>query len=226
LDYKQGYRLSIENGKALLRIADLSAASGEFGIGSSLNILAAEEIIKGMVLRTKNRFPEMEQSDLNAVFFSHKSKHTNLMLFFFLHKFLLEEIKKLCDRDKEVFTQVEMFDENTKNELKKKYALVYELKDFIREEYKSIDLFESALQWLKIANLKKNDGFYVNIVDAKWHNPRLISRELFDRERAYTSMLLKYIEFGDKLFHPFKLLKTLLRIVPIKELKKNFKPYD
>jgi len=41
--YKEGYKLALENAKALSKVSDNTAKMNEYGIVYSLNILGAEE---------------------------------------------------------------------------------------------------------------------------------------------------------------------------------------
>ena len=73
----QGYRYSLANSKSLLKIADKSADEEEYGIACSLNILAAEEAVKGIaIILSINNVTE----DFHKIFKDHKTKHRHLLV--------------------------------------------------------------------------------------------------------------------------------------------------
>lgn len=210
--YKDGHKLTLENAKALTRVSQKSAELEEYGIACSLNILAAEEAIKSVVILTKHYFPFVSSKDFKEVFRSHKKKHHGIMLLTFLTKYLIDNIYDKYQKDKHLFDYVEQLPEKESNQFKKKYKYFYKSIEFVKKNKTKSERFEEAIVWWNKANDDKNKGLYVDLINKKWHSPRNISKDKFLRESAYVYDLIEYIELFNNHLTPRKLMKELIKV--------------
>lgn len=207
--FKEGYKLALDNAKSLNKIADISAAKEEFGIACSLNILAAEEAIKAVVILTKHYHPQMDSKEFAETFTSHKNKHSLIQFLTILSKISINMIYDKFQEQKHYFDIVETFPEEEAKKFKEKYKYLYKVVDWVKIQKPAVDNFDEAFKWWTQANLQKNRGLYVDIVDKKWHNPRAFTKEKYERERQYTATLIDYIETFNTMFSPTKMLREL-----------------
>ncbi|MBN1187368.1 MAG: AbiV family abortive infection protein [Bacteroidales bacterium] len=209
--YKDGYNIALENAKSLVKVAQNSADTNEFGIACSLNILAAEEAIKAVVILTRHYFPQMDTDEFKETFKSHNKKHKSIQLLTFISKYFIDSIYAKYEENKYYFDVVNQLPEETANEIKEKYKYFYKTIESVKKHKNKSDKFDEAIKWWEEANLVKNRGFYVDIVNNKWHNPRTFTKDQFDREKQYTIDLIEYIETFNTVVSPIKLIRELKR---------------
>lgn len=209
--YRDGYKLALDNSKALVKVSKKSADLEEYGIACSLNILAAEEAIKAVVILTKHYFPFVSSKDFKEIFKSHKKKHQGIMLLTFLTKYLIDHIYDKYQTDKHLFDFVEQLPEEESKQLKKKYEYFYKSIEFAKTNKEKSERFDKAIKWWNQANDDKNKGFYVDLVNKKWHNPRNIEKSKFIAESSYVADLIEYIELFNNQLTPKKLMKELVK---------------
>ncbi|MFT4017688.1 MAG: AbiV family abortive infection protein [Agriterribacter sp.] len=214
--YKEGYKLALGNAKSLNTVADISATKNEFGIACSLNILAAEEAIKAVVILTKHYHPQMDAKEFSDTFTSHKSKHSLIQVLTILWKISINMLYDKYQEQKYYFDIVETFPEEEAKKFKEKHKYLYKVVGWVKRQKPAIDIFDEALKWWTQANLQKNRGLYVDIVDKKWHNPRSFTKQKYEQERKYTETLIEYIEAFNTMFSPIKIIRELKT-----EAKKN-----
>lgn len=157
--YKEGYTISLENAKALLRVSQKSAEICEYGIACSLNTLAGEEAIKAVVILTKHYFPLMKTSDFKDMFSYHKRKHQGLMTITFLSKYMIDYICDSYERDKDIFDAVEKLSIDKSNEIKTKYKYLYKSIEFDKKNKIKSEKFDNAIKWCNQANDDKKKGY-------------------------------------------------------------------
>lgn len=207
--FKEGYQLALGNAKALKRVAELSALEGEFGIACSINILAAEEAIKAVVILTKHYHPQMDSKDFAEVFTSHKNKHSLIQFLTVLSKISVNMVYEKFQEQKKYFDIVDTLPAEEAKRIKERYKYLYKVMDWVKKQKPVVDSFDAALKWWGEANLQKNKGLYVDIIDKKWHNPRNFSKEKYEQERYFTDTLIDYIETFNVTFSLIKIIREL-----------------
>jgi len=207
--YKEGYQLALENAKALYKVSDNTAKMNEYGIACSLNILAAEELIKAVVILTKNYQPQMDSKDFTDIFKSHNKKHKAILVVTFLSKYLIDFICSKYEENKLYFDAVDELPKEESYKFKQKYKHFYKIIESVKNDKRETYSFDDAMKWWIGANLLKNNGFYVDIKGDKWHNPRNYTKEQFEVERQYTKDLILNVETFNNLFSPIKLIREL-----------------
>ena len=73
--YQEGALAALDNARAHLKIACLSASADYQGIGASHLIMACEELCKAALLRMKALYPQTNIIDLKKYFHDHTAKH-------------------------------------------------------------------------------------------------------------------------------------------------------
>jgi len=210
--YKDGYKLALDNAKALSKVSDNAAEMNEYGIACSLNILAAEELIKAVVILTKNYQPQMDSKDFTDIFKSHNKKHKAILVVTFLSKYFIDFICSTYEENKLYFDTVDELPKEESDKIKKKYRHFYKIIESVKRDKRDTYSFDDAMKWWTGANLLKNMGFYVDIIGDKWHNPRNYTKKQFEIERQYTKDLILNVETFNNLFYPMKLIRELKNI--------------
>jgi AbiV family abortive infection protein len=199
--YKEGYLISLENSKALSKVADQAAGSSEFGIATSLNILAAEEAIKSVAILTKFYFPEFENEHLKPIFSDHPIKHKNIIAFTFIIDFYIDTIYNAYLELQQEFKKIEFLPEVQKRAIKNNTPTLNRNINWILEQKSKKLSFNELFEWWNTANKEKNHGFYVDKKNNTWHNPRLISKESYEKGKTYTLNLIDYCEHLEHLYN-------------------------
>jgi len=83
IEYLNGANLALENAKAHLDVANLSAKSKHYGIASSLLILSIEELAKACALRLKSINNNIPVNNLEKYFKNHKIKQKSIIQIFY-----------------------------------------------------------------------------------------------------------------------------------------------
>lgn len=196
MDIKLGFELAIENAKALQLVADKSAIEEKYGIACSLNILAAEELVKAQMLLINEEFPFMKIEDFKEIFKEHKAKHNYLKIFASVY----DRESKLIQKDhNELFKPVLEFVDNISDDVKVKVPeaikQIEEYNKFIQKFSISEIEFETISKWLENANNEKNEGFYLeyDFKNEKWKSPNNFSKKRYEKEKKYTMHLFEVI---------------------------------
>jgi len=191
--YKDGYDLTIENVKSLMRISQIASETGDFGIACSLNILAAEECLKALFLIIKHYNPEHPMEKFEKIFRYHNVKHEEL-------KGVVEMDNAIQKENDKVLASLDFFIPV----FDKMKALNTELKDediaALKDDYewfkklseKKLN-FDGIFAWLKDANNDKNKGLYVDKQDDKWITPQKTTKDKYIQDRKYTDAIFNYI---------------------------------
>jgi len=210
--YSQGYSSCLANASSLLQIASLAAADGKFGIGCSLNILAAEEAIKALVCVVKELVPE-EAEDFEKIFKDHKFKHkgikefldginenkhlslSSVQLAFLEWKVKAYEYMKTHPgmTEKEFKSKFFFLSLDTiEKEAKRAETLIY-LNKWLKELREVESDIDAILDWVSDANEEKNRGLYVALVDNVWLTPESFSNKTFEMEHGYVITVIEYV---------------------------------
>jgi AbiV family abortive infection protein len=117
----EGYKYSLINSKGLLKMADKSADENEYGIACSLNILSAEEAVKGIaIILNVNGLA----ADFNKMFKDHKTKHKHLFELSLMNYLQIERmVLKFNIRD--TVAQINSLPEDVRNTVIEKFPKFY-----------------------------------------------------------------------------------------------------
>lgn len=187
-DFLKGFQHAIVNSKCLLKIAISSFKQKQYGIASSLNVLAAEEAIKSFYLLIRHYFPSFDLPDFDDIFLKHKTKHRNLIWFSMMYSALVDFMIGLYNKDPVVYDKIIL---NPSNKLERDVART--LKWALKEKKHGLN-FKEIKAWLSEANTKKNNGFYVDIHKNGWLVPQEYSGVRFEKEKQYTKSMHVFIE--------------------------------
>ena len=110
---------------------------------------------------------------------------------------------------KKYFDIVDTLPAEEAKRIKERYKYLYKVMDWVKKQKPVVDSFDAALKWWGEANLQKNKGLYVDIIDKKWHNPRNFSKEKYEQERYFTDTLIDYIETFNVTFSLIKIIREL-----------------
>ncbi len=168
-------------------MADKSADENEFGIACSLNILSAEEAVKGIaIILSVNGIT----SDFNKLFKDHKTKHQHLFELSLLNQIQIEKMVTNF-KIKDTITQIDSLPDDIRQTVIDRFPKFYSNSLSLLELYDNrIDIQESK-QWWEKANTEKNRGFYVDLYSNKWHDPRAATKEKYLNERRHTDSIIK-----------------------------------
>ncbi len=191
---KKGFNLSLENGKALLKVADLAVSENQFGIASSLNILAAEEIIKATLILMKDFLTEYDIFDFHKIFENHAVKHSLIKDHILLFDDFFKKDKEYLERNKQLYDIVEKLPPTVRNSFKENAKILYQTKSLTEEYNLSSEDISSAISWCEKANNLKNRGFYVDLKGSTWLSPSDFTKEQYEVEYRYTRTLLNWLE--------------------------------
>lgn len=193
--YKRGYRLCIENSKALFNVSNKSAELHEYGIARSLNILAAEEAVKGITILTNVLEPETKLEGWKDIFKSHTVKHDSIALFCCLMDYSTRHIEELVATNMHYIDLMETLPKEVKDSLMVTMKPILEELEWSKnQKEKGLVLQDALIWWRNDANREKNNGLYVNENNCNWHNPRAYSKEQYDSERKYTETFIENAE--------------------------------
>ena len=203
--FKDGYQIALENAKGLSKIADKSSEENQFGIALSLKILAAEEATKAIAFIMIHSNKNVDLTGFAKIFKDHKTKHEFLSEgSIFIEAFVDMGSTKYGALDY-VFSVLEKLPGPHKAEIKKLETDFSNSLGWIRK-VKNIEQRESVLkEWWAKANLEKNGGLYVDIIDGNWYNPKAISKEKYLEACNHTEL---QIENAEKLPAIFENLAT------------------
>ncbi len=191
---KKGFNLSLENGKALLKIADLAVNENQFGIASSLNILAAEEIIKAALILIKDFFPEYNIFDFHKIFENHAVKHSLIKDHILMFDDFFKKDKEFLEKNKPLYDIIEKLPSTFRDSIKEDAKILYQTKSLSEEYNFSSEEISSAISWCEKANSLKNRGFYVDLKGSKWLSPSDFTKEQYEVEFRYTRTLLNWLQ--------------------------------
>lgn len=193
--FNKGYTLSMESSKALFNVSNKSAELNEYGIARSLNILAAEEAIKGITILTNVLEPENKFEGWKDIFKFHTVKHDNIALFIWLMDFSARHIEELYLNNKHYFDLMEAAPKEVKDTLMQTLKPILDELEWSRKQKEKGLVLQDALTWWRNeANREKNNGFYVGENNNIWHNPRAYSKTQYENERKYTQTFIENAE--------------------------------
>ncbi|MES2134347.1 MAG: AbiV family abortive infection protein [Bacteroidota bacterium] len=193
--YKTGYTLCMESAKALFGVSNKSAELREYGIARSLNILAAEEAVKGISILTNILEPETKLDGWKEIFKSHTVKHDSIAIFVCLMDYSARHIEELVASQKHHFDLIETLPKEVKDKLMEGLKpLLDELEWSKKQKEKGLILQNALIWWKNDANREKNNGFYVGENNNIWHDPRGYSKEQYESERNYTQTFIENAE--------------------------------
>lgn len=182
-----GATLALENAKNLLEVASAAAQLEHFGQGSSLCVLAAEEGMKALVLRTVQT-GLVPTGGLDEMFANHVLKHqlAFLLSFFAYWGFIAKETRTSTQKD---------IDDGKITD--KEAGEVWMMRMY--EEIKKIEHPDRSeefafLTWFRDANAFKKKGFYVDWNKEDWSTPADIGADEFERYKEAASRWLNLVE--------------------------------
>ena len=195
--FKKGSELCLNHAIDLLKIADLSSQHESYGIACSLNILGAEEIIKASFLYLKYVNPTQIVENEESIFKDHKVKHQQLIILLNLYPSLKENVKTYLSKIELEIAKRDKIQSIMNHDNVLQMEIRY-MKDFAESNYEP----EPIVRWLQNANQKKNKGLYVNENSEKWHTPKSITKQQFEKERGYTRIILDINNMLTKIITP------------------------
>ena len=211
--YKEGYILSLQNAKGLKDISCKAAELGNYGLACSLNILAAEEVVKGYFLIVQYHNPNGTIINFNKIFSSHPVKHKEL-------GYIIKTDEKIYNQTKEFLFLVEPalnhFAQMPEAYKIRNKELLESLKDDYNWMKKMTEIklnFGKILPWLENANKEKNAGLYVDKQNNAWVSPNDILESKFIEEQAYTDALINYVPKIDEMFMRVESAKNFRSVV-------------
>ena len=212
--YIDGYELTLLNSKNLLELCKISASKNNFGIANSLSILSAEESIKSIIILSHCSTPNNEAEEFRKIFRDHKTKHEYIKLYFWIIDFFVKMTNKRHEKFIKSFKKnsIESVQEYEKN-------MNESIKWSINQKDKLLDL-NILLDWWDKANLKKNQGLYINLKDNNWVNPQDFDKTDFEQSLKYSTSLYDYAVFSKNIFTDPGLLKFMKKI-DLKKIKTN-----
>ncbi len=206
--FREGFNLTIENAKSLIRISNKASEMNDFGIACSLNILASEESLKALFLIIKHYHPNGIITNFDKIFRLHTVKHAELKQVVIFQDIIQEANKKILTFLEPVLIMInEMSDEYKIKNIEIINALKEDYYWYKKEGGKKLN-FGEILSWLKHANNDKNKGLYVDNQNNKWVSPKEITQSKFDKEKKYTEAIIDYVLGIDELFLRVEKLKT------------------
>jgi len=199
--YSNGYGICLKNAKSLFKISNLAGKNKEYGIACSLNILAAEEAIKAIVVLSQTISSTIiEPKEFSKVFSDHKTKHK-------LIKQAVGRIEfaKISSREL-LLPIIERNDDITVEEIRrirsKGFKRISKWVNKLKNHPENSPLLKEIDWWGK-ANDLKNEGFYVGQKNGKWLDPSLANKERFKVERKYANKIITYTEMAkDGIINP------------------------
>lgn len=183
----KGATLALENAKNLLEVANAAEQLGHFGQGSSLCVLAAEEGMKALVLRTVQTGLVLD-GGLDELFANHIVKHQLAFLFsFFAYWGIIANQTRTS-------TQKDIDDGKITD---KEAGGVWMMRMY--EEIKKIEHPDRSeefafITWFRDANAFKKKGFYVDWGKEDWSTPADIQSNVFKRYKEAASRWLNLVE--------------------------------
>ncbi|SJZ32065.1 abortive infection protein, AbiV family [Sediminibacterium ginsengisoli] len=182
------------------RTGDAAAAQNDYGVACSLNILAAEELLKASFLLIKIYHPDGNINEFDNIFHKHKVKHDQIKQHVEFQEQMQKDLKMYLEEYEPIIGALNLMSSTM---TKDKQKLVTEINSSITLFKKHSEFgfdIRGMLNWLQNANNDKNRGFYVDKAMNKWLSPQSISKEKFDIERKYTKDFAQYINNIDQLF--------------------------
>lgn len=210
--FKTGFELCLQNSKSLFKIAEKSADENEFGIARSLNVLSAEEAIKGIFVLTGLVSPIYNTNDWKDVFSKHKVKHETIISFLALMEVYKARLKPLIKRYNELIEQSGKVSKLAQNKILVETKHLREEIEWLKTQESNPELIKESLRWWEEqANNEKNNGFYVR-EKSGWKSPNESTKEDYLRERRYSKELLMFAD---------RYSKTILNPQVIKLMKED-----
>lgn len=184
----KGFEHTHENAKYLLSSAKLLAKNNKIGPATSLAILAGEEALKSFLLLCKAL--EVDgPTRLSTYFKSHQTKHETIRLLQILSKpmeYLCDSVQDWLQKRAEDPSQVP---ERPWPDIIPKFQLW--VKHNITNSESEISLEND---WWKHANLRKNEGFYVDFKGDAWKLPSKLSPHECSMAVKYSEYLVKRLD--------------------------------
>ncbi len=202
--YYEGFKLSLDNSISLQKIADMAALENEFGIACSLNILAAEEAVKANFILIKHYNPETEINDFKEIFRTHKIKHYHLKGLGAAQELQLKRLKTDFQIFDQFLAMIETMPESIKQKIQEDFSTWYEIQDWVKKYEERKVTYKKIAAWADKANNDKNNGFYVDLQNNAWITPKSITKEKYNQERKYTSVIIDFIQEIEKVFLDIK----------------------
>ncbi len=188
----EGAKLCVRNAANLYEKAISIEDENNYGTSNSLLILSIEEAIKSVLLMAKSLNLEI-LFDIEPVLRNHLKKH---------------------EQDREFFTvllaiKTMLLPFSKKPPIRKFFEIIIELNSLFSKNEK-----ERFSKWWENANIKKNQGLYVDLKDGEWISPDKTTKEDY-----FTSRDIAY-----NFFHMLSYIKDL-EWEDYEELSKNNKNY-
>ncbi len=184
-----GSKYALENAKNQFAAAELIASKENYGLASSLMVLAAEEALKSLALRSYVFFPDTKGIDFKEIFSKHEYKLDLIRSLIGIKSFLqvlyqtiiepelennemsVGEITKIRDRG------IDKFINWAENEISSKTTTL-----------------SIQLEWWNQAKTLKEDGFYVRCHKQGWYSPLKIKKERFDKTKKYVNNFIETVD--------------------------------
>lgn len=189
------YEKILENGIDHINSAKILAANELYGFAVSHIILGIEELIKYQIVQANSGeelvFNETESDPKNrkSVFRNHNTKHNLLKEF---QEAISEEFSELFMNYIFYKTFDGEYDERYKKVEENRFK---EVGNFFYVAYSEINIPEVKKEkffgWLREANNKKNQGFYVDYINERVELPKSISKEDFEEALEYSNYILE-----------------------------------
>jgi len=184
----KGFEYAYENAKDLLSSAKLLAKNNKIGPATSLAILAGEEALKSLLLFCKALKIE-GPPQLSMYFKSHQTKHNAIRFLQVLSKpmdYLCDSVQDWLQKRAEDPSQVP---ERPWPDIIPKFQLW--VKHNITNPESEMTLEND---WWEHANLRKNEGFYVDFKGGAWKLPSKLAPHKCSMAIKYSEDILKRID--------------------------------
>ena len=194
--YIEGYELVMKNAKSLLDLAEKSSASKNYGNGTSLSILSAEESIKALIILAQSIDASQKLDGFDKTFRDHKTKHAYIKAFSFIIDFFVKTMsKRYYETAKSMNENRQLFEDKVLSNNVKGQTM-----QWILDRKGKLPNLNQLLSWWENANSDKNDGLYVDLVGSTWKSPASFSNEKFQQSFNYSVDLFEYATFSKSLF--------------------------
>src|SRR5690606_5072259 len=92
---------------------------------------------------------------------------------------------------KETMAQINSLPDDVRSTVVEKFPEFYSISIALLELYDEKIEIQDSKEWWEKANTEKNRGFYVDLHNNKWHDPRAATKEKYANERRHTASIIK-----------------------------------
>lgn len=168
----EGAGVALAAGEQLLHAARRIADMGQFGIATSLAILAAEERIKSFLLLIYALGDAVSDRLLRRILTQHRTRHDIAQIAFVLGSFLGEVMARLAE--------IEAGDASAQEKGRQRLTAIRDVgTEALDDDAELGTKLGSYAAWWPAANALKMRGFYTDFVDGKWSAPAEVTAAEF-----------------------------------------------